>query len=258
MKKTSYIFIILFAVLFSAVVAIPAVTTEALTAPAQAISGQTLFTELTLPDSSTILFITIQLDDSGKATKADEIPSIMAKLEQADSDIDLSQYSHMYYHEVALGGELLAVKAYNVADSHWIHFSGDPQNPAPEFGGDVPLGKHEVGPFVIEITGFERDKSYSGEDLVTIILNFSNFSDETTSFFWALNYKAFQNGIEIDTGSSYGENNMLRDVRPGATLNEVKLSYVINDVTPVTVEFSDFSNFLSDDLIEITFDVPME
>ena len=66
---------------------------------------------------------------------------------------------------------------------------------------------------------------------------FTNNSDEATSFMVATIDKAFQNGVELDTGMVMNINNeaAMKDIKPGASV-QVQQAFKLADQSEVTVE----------------------
>lgn len=151
---------------------------------------------------------------------------------------------------------MISAKTFNVADATWVSLFDDETDAPSGETSETPLGIYELGPYVVEVTGVSRGVSYRNEDLIVIHINFTNLSSETKSVFWALDYKAFQHGVEIDTGYLSGEDNLSRDVRPGATVKDVKIPFVVLDDSPVDLEISESWNFYNDEVLELTFIVP--
>lgn len=212
--------------------------------------------ELTLPDATVVLVVAVQRDDSDDSSSERLASAIIETPDLIDPEITLSDYAYVYYYEVTADGHVISAKTFDVTDAIWVALFDDDAEASPGEPSDAPLGVYELGPYVLEVTEVSRDVSYGGNDLLVIHLNFTNLSDETQSVFWAFDYKAFQRGVEIDTGYLSGEDNLSRDVRPGGTLNDVKISFEIVDNAPVDVEISEFLNFFSNEMIELTFDVP--
>lgn len=105
-----------------------------------------------------------------------------------------------------------------------------------------------VGDYYIEIKSATLTTDWEGNKAIGVIFSWTNQSSETLSAGAALNYQAFQGGIELDhsfaaSGSKYADDNLYKDVRPGATL-EVAVVYKLRDTdSAVEVEFSSSSDY---------------
>jgi len=120
-------------------------------------------------------------------------------------------------------------------------------------------GNGTLGDYTVSIVDHTLTQDYEGKPAVVITYNWTNNSDDTTSFAVALNSKVFQNDIQCDIAvimdsNVYNADNYMKDIRPGASL-DVQLAYVLQDNTnPIEVEVSELISF-SDDKILKKFDI---
>lgn len=116
-----------------------------------------------------------------------------------------------------------------------------------------------LGVYSVQINGFELAKDYSGSPAILVSFTFTNNSEENTSAIVALNYDAFQNGIELDTAiimdsSLYNANDSMKDLQPGASI-DVKAAYLLTSETaPVEFEISETFS-LTDAKLGKTFEI---
>lgn len=102
----------------------------------------------------------------------------------------------------------------------------------------------KIGPYTAEYLGYTLEKDISDNDILAVRYNFTNDSDESTSFSWAFLHTYFQDGAELDYGvvfpnedTSETLDNTGTDIQVGKTL-EVIATYVLTDLEkPVDVEF---------------------
>lgn len=82
---------------------------------------------------------------------------------------------------------------------------------------------------------------YEGKSVLVVEYNFTNNSDETTSFTFACQDKVFQNGIECDSsviGCDDVDSQMqLTDIQPGTTYT-LKVGYHAEAGAPVDIQIT--------------------
>ena len=95
----------------------------------------------------------------------------------------------------------------------------------------------------IKISNSEVSKDYSGNPMTRIYFDFTNNSEETTSFLMAFDFRVMQDGIELDTTFTLDdipeEDNYTEDVAPGDTITVARCFETRTD-SPITVEFYDW------------------
>jgi hypothetical protein len=236
-------------------------------APTQVITGGdtppadnlgVVFTDLILPDGSKVLSIIVQIEDETAVTAAADTPSIMATLESEDAPVKVSDYVYVYYDEVAKGGKKLASKTFDVAAATWTNLTV----PGAQSGGMgfVPAGEtFEVGSYTIAITEFKLDKEYDDSEIVSVLFSFTNNSQEATSAGMAIDVMAFQEGVELDGAYSANDpGNSYKEIKPGATINNVMASFKPTGTGPVSLEFTEWTDWEGTTLVEVVYDYPVE
>lgn len=118
-------------------------------------------------------------------------------------------------------------------------------------------GEGTVGDQYIKIVGAEYATDYQGNKCVVVTYEWTNNSDEGTSFFVAVNAKVFQNGIQSDYAVVSGlDSKDTTEIKPGATLT-VQKAYALQDETsPIEVECEELFNF-GDEVITTTYPQPL-
>ncbi len=114
-----------------------------------------------------------------------------------------------------------------------------------------------VGDYGCVVKGAEMCKDWTDKDAVLITYEFTNNSDDAISFDIALDAKAYQNGIGLETAILDEDTDWLVDVdiKPGIT-KEVKKAYVLSDTSSVVeIEVTELFSF-SDDKIVTTVELP--
>lgn len=94
--------------------------------------------------------------------------------------------------------------------------------------------------FSIVSTSISQD--YNGDSVLVVEYAFYNGEDKATSFTFACNDKAFQNGVECDSSvvgcTDVDTQQQLNDVQPGNTYN-VKVGYHLQDNSQVNIVITD-------------------
>ena len=95
--------------------------------------------------------------------------------------------------------------------------------------------------FAFEIVSTAMSTDYEGKSVMVVEYNFTNNSDETTSFTFACRDKVFLNGIECDSsviGCDDVDSQMqLTDIQPGTTYT-LKVGYHAEAGAPVDIQIT--------------------
>ena len=94
----------------------------------------------------------------------------------------------------------------------------------------------------VTIEGASFSEDYDGAPVIVVDFEFTNGSDETTSFMMSTSTQAFQGGVELDAYSigveGLDSDNSMTDLKPGASI-DVQVPFTLRDESPVTVEVSE-------------------
>ena len=113
-----------------------------------------------------------------------------------------------------------------------------------------------IGDYTAYYTGSELVTDYDGDESIAIYFDFTNNSDEATSFLWSMYYTVKQNDVELEQSTVFVSEDSfdtlfdttMEDVAPGETLG-VALTYKIADpAAPVEIDFSDLFDKETDHL----------
>ena len=115
----------------------------------------------------------------------------------------------------------------------------------------------KLGNYGVSILSYELTSDYSGKPAVLVNFGFTNNSNSITSMAIALNYKAFQDGVQLetaivhdaDTGSS-----QIRNVRPGAGISATAAYILTSETSPVHIEIEETFGFSGD---KVTGDIDL-
>ena len=112
-----------------------------------------------------------------------------------------------------------------------------------------------VGDFKCVVKGAKLCKDLTGKDAVLITYEFTNNSDSAVSFDVALDARAYQDGVGLETAILDEDTDYLDvDIKPGVT-KEVKKAYNLRDTsTEIEIEVSELISF-SDDKIVTTLEI---
>lgn len=85
-------------------------------------------------------------------------------------------------------------------------------------------------------------KTIDGTDFVFVYFEFTNDSGNTTSPYYSLTSRAFQNGVEIESYMSFDEGvpeaeTAFKEVKTGTTV-DIAFKYELADDSPVSIEIS--------------------
>lgn len=143
------------------------------------------------------------------------------------------------------------------------------QNAAPEKTVTVPAAtipapvalepSGTLGKYDVQINDFEIVTDYKGEPAVLVKFSFTNNSEENASAISDLEYKAFQNGLQLETAiiaddSVYNANDQMKEIQPGAMI-DITVAYNLDSETaPVEFEVSESFSF-NDDKLGKTFEI---
>lgn len=111
-------------------------------------------------------------------------------------------------------------------------------------------GDATIGSYACVVKGAELGKDWEGKDTVIITFDFTNNSSSPASFDVALDSKAYQDGIGLETDWSNDETDLLDvEIKPGVT-KEVKKAYVLRDTTTdVEIEITELFSFSDDKIV---------
>lgn len=112
-----------------------------------------------------------------------------------------------------------------------------------------------LGDFKCVVKGAKLCKDLTGKDAVLITYEFTNNSDSAVSFDVALDARAYQDGVGLETAILDEDTDYLDvDIKPGVT-KEVKKAYNLRDTsTEIEIEVSELISF-SDDKIVTTVEI---
>lgn len=117
-----------------------------------------------------------------------------------------------------------------------------------------------LGDYKVEIKSCRLAKDYEGKDVVIVNYGFTNNGENAISFTAAFDEAVFQNGIGLnesyflDSSSNYNEENQLKEIKKGSTL-DVEVAYELNDLTTaIDVEVKQLFSF-DDSIVKKTFEI---
>ena len=107
-----------------------------------------------------------------------------------------------------------------------------------------------VGDYKCVVKGAKLCKDLTGKDAVLITYEFTNNSDSAVSFDVALDARAYQDGVGLETAILDEDTDYLDvDIKPGVT-KEVKKAYNLRDTsTEIEIEVSELISFSYDKIV---------
>lgn len=108
-----------------------------------------------------------------------------------------------------------------------------------------------IGDYGCVVKGAELGKDWDGADAIIVTFEFTNNSSDAISFDIALDARAYQDGIGLESTILASDETSLVDVdiKPGVT-KEVKKAYVLNDTsTEVEIEVSELFSFTDEKIV---------
>lgn len=118
---------------------------------------------------------------------------------------------------------------------------------------EIKLGKLiTIGDYEVTVQSIEKDVDYTGNDILVITYDFKNNNDDEQMASFAVNFTAYQNGIELDRSIMSDDVDLgigQKKIKPGATISGVQAGVVLDDDSLVTIEMDELISF--DDLVFI-------
>ena len=114
----------------------------------------------------------------------------------------------------------------------------------------------KVGDYELRYKGACIMEDYAGDDALVLTLDFTNNSEETTNYFWAIYETAMHNGTELDMGIVYlnpetlesVDDSQYLDVEAGGTV-EIQTAFELDDTTgEVEVTFEEMEGTENDSI----------
>ncbi len=119
-----------------------------------------------------------------------------------------------------------------------------------------------IGDYIVTIKNTKITKNkYDGADIIIVTYAFTNNSDKSASFSWAIDDTLFQNGVEIPSiysnwglQNEYNVDNAGKEIKPGVTL-DIDCAYELNDTkTNIDVEIKEIFSW-SDEVLNYTIEL---
>lgn len=125
----------------------------------------------------------------------------------------------------------------------------------------APVGEVSgtLGDYDVSVVSHRLGQDYQGNPAIIVTFGFTNNGDDASNFMTSLSYKAFQDGVQLESAIMTGDDSgngdsQTRNVKPGAG-TEVSAAYLLTSSTsPVELEIEEFLSF-SDEKIETSIDI---
>lgn len=116
---------------------------------------------------------------------------------------------------------------------------------------EIKIGKLiTIGDYDVTVQSIEKGTDYKGDNILVITYDFTNNSDDEQMASLAVNFTAYQNGIELDWPIMSDDVDLgigQKKIKPGATISGVQAGVVLDDDSLVTIEMDELISF--DDLV---------
>lgn len=120
-----------------------------------------------------------------------------------------------------------------------------------------------LGAYEVVIKDYELVKDYDGNDAIAIYYDFTNNGEESASFDIAFIYKAFQNGVELESTTVYldeesfdmMDESTMTEIKPGVTLEVISTHKLNDSAGAVDVEVEEFTLVGGDAKVTKTFEI---
>ena len=92
----------------------------------------------------------------------------------------------------------------------------------------------------------EKVTDYNGKPVLKLVYGFENIGEESAAPFTSVQYKAFQNGVELDSlvisndiDSGIGQ----KEILPGGKIENAETGFLLSDDSEVTIHVEDWISF---------------
>lgn len=123
-------------------------------------------------------------------------------------------------------------------------------------------GTLEKSKFKVKYISHSVHQNYENKPVLMVVFEFTNKSSEAESFGWTVSTKAYQDGVQLDSGEiSYFEdkrpeecNNLFTEVKQDVSIKVAEVFELRNTESPVEVDISEFFDF-DDTKLSLTLDI---
>lgn len=133
----------------------------------------------------------------------------------------------------------------------------EPETEAPAASNEIVIGQPiTLGDYEVVVQSYSLVSDYDGNDVLKIVYDWTNNSDEDASATWTFSWTGFQNGLEVDRSPfsdeiDYGIGQ--KDLRAGATQEGVERGFELTDDSSIEIELKESFSF-SDEKFETVVD----
>lgn len=128
-----------------------------------------------------------------------------------------------------------------------IKFSDEVESADNASETEIKLGKLiTIGDYEVTVQSIEKGFDYEGNDILVINYDFTNNSDDEQMASFAVNFTAYQNGIEVDRLIMSDDVDLgigQKKIKPGATISGVQTGIMLDDDSLVTIEMDELISF---------------
>ena len=123
----------------------------------------------------------------------------------------------------------------------------------------APADSGDLGDYHVTIGDVTYGEDYEGEKVVVVHYDFTNNASEAKAALFAINVKAFQDGVELETAlvaddTVYDAAIAQKEIKSGVTLEDCQAAFVLSGTSDIEVEVTEFISFSDEKLVK-TFKV---
>lgn len=160
-----------------------------------------------------------------------------------DSDKDYSKEFENILSSINISDEVLEAQAQAQAAAEAQAIADAQINDATK----IVLGRAiTIGDYVVTVQSIGKGTDYEGNNILVINYDFTNNSDTEQMASFAVNFTAYQNGIETDSFLISDDIDLgigQKKIKPGTTITGVQTGAVLEDDSVLTIELDELISF---------------
>ncbi len=160
-----------------------------------------------------------------------------------DSDKDYSKEFENILSSINISDEVLEAQAQAQAAAEAPAIADAQINDATK----IVLGRAiTIGDYVVTVQSIGKGTDYEGNNILVINYDFTNNSDTEQMASFAVNFTAYQNGIETDSFLISDDIDLgigQKKIKPGTTITGVQTGAVLEDDSVLTIELDELISF---------------
>ena len=122
--------------------------------------------------------------------------------------------------------------------------------------GAAELGKPiTIGDYKVTVQKVVISKDYDGKDAITIVYDWTNNSEKTVAPIWAVSFKVFQDGKELESAIIMDNKSVdsLAEARPVISVEGLSSSFITTSKNELEIEVGELISFGEPVLLKVPF-----